>query len=273
MSTKRLDLYLVETNQAFSRTHAQELIESGQVFLIIGDKRKELKKASTPVASGTKIEVIKGPANRFVSRGGLKLEGALAQAKLLVEHLEVLDVGLSTGGFADCLLKQGARQVVGVDVGHDQVHATLRRESRLTVLEGINARDLDQNSEFLNKSPLQKFDLIVMDVSFISIELIIPGLQNLLKPQGHLLSLVKPQFEVGIDGLAKGGIVKDVSLFEEVENKIRSTCKKSGLRVLQYFPSSILGKDGNNEFFVYACKDLFSSATDFSCGLPKSSDS
>ncbi len=271
MSMKRLDVYLVEKDLASSRTHAQELIATGQVYLITEDRRQVLNKSSTRVASNMQIEVTQGPANRFVSRGGLKLEGALAHVELSVKNLDVLDVGLSTGGFADCLIQQGAKQVVGVDVGHRQVHASLRGEARLVVIEGVNARQLEQNSEFLRQSPLHLFDLVVMDVSFISIELIVPGLVNLLKSQGHLLSLVKPQFEVGVDGLAKGGIVKDVSLFEKVENKIRDVCKKSDLRVLQYFPSSILGKDGNNEFFVYACKDLSSSASDFSGSLPKHS--
>lgn len=253
-SKKRLDLYLVEKGWALSRTHAQELIQAGQVFLVEKGQRKPLKKSSHAVEAHSEIEVEKGPANRFVSRGGLKLEGALEKVKLSPEGLKALDVGISTGGFTDCLLQKGASYVLGVDVGHGQVHGSLLSDSRLQVLEGINARALSQEKGVLEKTPPEKFDLIVMDVSFISIELIIPELAGYLKSTGHLLSLVKPQFEVGVDGLGKGGIVKDASLYKKVEEKIRTLCQKSGFEVLDYFDSPIEGKDGNREFFVFAKK-------------------
>jgi 23S rRNA (cytidine1920-2'-O)/16S rRNA (cytidine1409-2'-O)-methyltransferase len=253
-SKKRLDLYLVEKGLALSRTHAQELIQAGQVFLLEKNQRKGLKKSSIAVEESAVIEVEKGPANRFVSRGGLKLEGALEKAKLSVQGLSVLDVGISTGGFTDCLLQKGAAFVLGVDVGHGQVHSTLLQDSRLQVLEGINARNLSRDEQVLAKMPAEKFDLAVMDVSFISIELIIPELSTYLKTSGHLLSLVKPQFEVGVDGLGKGGIVKDASLYIKVEQKIRQVCESSGFQILDYFDSPIEGKDGNREFFVFAKK-------------------
>jgi 23S rRNA (cytidine1920-2'-O)/16S rRNA (cytidine1409-2'-O)-methyltransferase len=253
-SKKRLDLYLVEKGLALSRTHAQELIQAGQVFLIEKNQRKGLKKSSIAVEESAVIEVEKGPANRFVSRGGLKLEGALEKANLTVQGLSVLDVGISTGGFTDCLLQKGAAFVLGVDVGHGQVHSTLLQDSRLQVLEGINARNLSRDEQVLAKMPAEKFDLAVMDVSFISIELIIPELSTYLKTSGHLLSLVKPQFEVGVDGLGKGGIVKDASLYIKVEQKIRQVCESSGFQILDYFDSPIEGKDGNREFFVFAKK-------------------
>ncbi len=256
MAKTRLDLYLVEKGFAQSRTHAQELIEAGQVFLEQGSQKKSLKKSSLSVdpEMDGKIIVELGPANRFVSRGGLKLEGALVHVGLSVEGLQALDVGISTGGFTDCLLQKGAAFVLGVDVGHGQVSLMLKDHPKLKVLEGINARALSQEDRVLALTPSKKFDLIVMDVSFISIELIIPELQTFLKPSGHLLSLVKPQFEVGVDGLAKGGIVKDVSLYAKVEEKIKSCCTSHGFEVMDYFASSIEGKDGNHEFFVFAKK-------------------
>ncbi|MEK2643834.1 TlyA family RNA methyltransferase [Bdellovibrio sp. BCCA] len=251
---KRLDVYLVEKGLAQSRTHAQELIDAGQVFQFDGSQKKPLKKSSLSVTEDMQILVEEGPANRFVSRGGLKLEGALEHLKLSVKDLKVLDVGISTGGFTDCLLQNGAAQVLGVDVGHGQVNPELLKNPRLQVIEGINARNLSQEAEVLKATPQEKFDLAVMDVSFISISLIIPQLVHFLKTEGHLLSLVKPQFEVGVDGLSKGGIVKDASLYKDVETRVKEVCAKHGLKVIDYFSSPIQGKDGNNEFFVFAKK-------------------
>lgn len=255
MSAKlRLDVCLVEKGLAQSRTHAQELIEAGQVVLRVGSTKKILKKASQTVSSDDPIQVEAGPANRFVSRGGLKLEGALEHLKLSVENLNCLDVGISTGGFTDCLLQKGAAFVLGVDVGHGQVNPVLLKNSKLKVIEGINARSLKNETSVVALKPKTNFDLIVMDVSFISISLIIPQLTDFLKTEGHLLSLVKPQFEVGVDGLAKGGIVKEASLYKDVEEKVKRICREEGFQVLDYFSSPIQGKDGNNEFFVFAKK-------------------
>ena len=255
MAKIRLDLYLVEKGLASSRTHAQELISAGQVFLQQQDQQKKsLTKASLAIdtESNPNIIVELGPANRYVSRGGLKLEGALEHLHMNVADLQVLDVGISTGGFTDCLLQKKAAFVLGVDVGHGQVNPALKKHPHLQVLEGVNARDLSHEVRVLEQTPQHRFDLIVMDVSFISIEHIIPQLKNFLKPAGHLLSLVKPQFEVGVDGLAKGGIVKDVSLYAKVQEKIRTCCEKNEFSVQDYFASSIEGKDGNHEFFVFA---------------------
>lgn len=256
MAKIRLDLYLVEKGFALSRTQAQDLILAGQVFLYDGKSKKALTKASFAVdlEAHPQIHVETGPANRYVSRGGLKLEGALAHVGLSVQGLDALDVGISTGGFTDCLLQQGASYVLGVDVGHGQVSLMLKDHPRLKVIEGINARTLSKDPSLLDQIPANKFDLIVMDVSFISIEMILPELAVLLKPTGHLLSLVKPQFEVGVDGLAKGGIVKDASLYPIVEEKIRTSCTQNGFAVIDYFASPIEGKDGNHEFFIFAKK-------------------
>lgn len=250
----RLDIWLVENKKAASRSQAQEMIELGQVFLLDKDQRRPLTKASFKVLSAMEIEVEVGPADRFVSRGGLKLEGVLLRIKKSVEGLDCLDIGISTGGFSDCLLKANAASVLGVDVGHGQVHSSLQGHSRLQYLEGVNARDLKANVHFAQLCPAHGFDFIVMDVSFISMTLISPQFVDLLKVGGEVLSLVKPQFEVGVQGLGKGGIVKDLSLYSEVEKKIKAELSSSGLSVLDYFDSPIQGKDGNHEFFVWARK-------------------
>lgn len=252
----RLDIWLAEKGLAQSRTHAQDLIRAGQVVLFEGAQRKTLKKASLLIDDSfvSKIVISEGDANRFVSRGGLKLEGALEHLNLSVTGLKVLDVGISTGGFTDCLLQKGAEFVLGVDVGHGQVNKALLVNPRLKVIEGVNARALSEEPQVLAATPQGKFDLIVMDVSFISIVLIVPQLVSFLKTDGHLLSLVKPQFEVGVDGLSKGGIVKDSSLYKDVEIRVKELCSQQGLKVMDYFSSPIQGKDGNNEFFVFAKK-------------------
>lgn len=258
MSAKvRLDVWLAEKGLAQSRTHAQELIQAGQVSLVERESSKPLKKASLLVDDSflSKIVISEGDANRYVSRGGLKLEGALDHLNLSVAGFNVLDVGISTGGFSDCLLQKGAKYVLGVDVGHGQVNPSLLKNPHLKVIEGINARALSEEPQVISSTPTEKFDLIVMDVSFISILLIIPQLLGFLKTGGCLLSLVKPQFEVGVDGLSKGGIVKDTSLYKDVESRVKELCSKQGLKVMDYFSSPIQGKDGNNEFFVFGKKE------------------
>lgn len=252
----RLDLYLVQNKKAASRSQAQELIHGGQVYYFKENQKIILKKPNYQVSENhPEILIEAGPVSRFVSRGGLKLEGALRHCDLTVTGFRVLDVGISTGGFTDCLLQQGASQVLGVDVGHDQLHASLRNHPQVRLLEGLNARELDQNPQVRAVTPEGGFDLVVMDVSFISIGLIIPKLPTLLKPGGFLLSLVKPQFEVGPEGLGKGGLVKDPGLYSKVEIKVRSLCQTAGLSVKDYFSSPIEGKDGNREFFIFAQKE------------------
>jgi 23S rRNA (cytidine1920-2'-O)/16S rRNA (cytidine1409-2'-O)-methyltransferase len=265
----RADVLLVERGFAPSRTAAQRLIAAGLVFAREGGSRIALSKASVSVAQDTELEIQASDLDRFVSRGGLKLDGALTHVGLDVTHLCCLDVGQSTGGFTDCLLQRGAAHVVGVDVGHDQLHARMRADTRVTCIEGVNARTLDvaslvgvalprPASKRVNDGSRQSrsysdgFDLIVADVSFISLTKVLPQWPALLAAEGRVLSLVKPQFEVGADNLARGGIVRDASLYATVEQAIRNACVQAGLRVLDYFDSSITGTDGNREFFVYA---------------------
>ncbi len=247
---ERLDKALVTRALADTRSQAQRMIEAGRVSTHVDDGWQVLNKASVKIPDGQLLKVEPGEDDQFVSRGGLKLRGALAYAGLKPEGWAALDVGQSTGGFTDCLLQAGVAKVVGVDVGRDQLVPALKEHPKVVFFEGINARDLPVET-LLVEAP-GGFDLIVMDVSFISQTLILPGLPALLKPGGHLLSLVKPQFEVGKAGIGKGGIVRDARLYEEVERRIRAQCEALGLTLEGYFPSPITGGDGNREFFVSA---------------------
>ena len=241
----RADQMLVEQGLASSRTVAQRLIAAGRVSYEQGP----VTKSSLLLPADTALAVEQGDADgpdRYVGRGGLKLAGALAHTGLDVRDLVCLDVGQSTGGFTDCLLQAGAARVVGVDVGHGQLHSKLRADVRVTCIEGINARSLD--AETVGN---ESFKLVVGDLSFISLTLVLPALVPLLAQEGRLLMLVKPQFEVGLENIGKGGIVRDAALFALVETKLRNCCAENKLRVLDWFESPITGTDGNREFFIY----------------------
>ncbi len=240
----RVDTVLVAHGLAESRTAAQRLIDAGRVLLA----GVPVKRASTLAPDPGELSVIPDPADRYVSRGGLKLAGALERTGLDVRGLRCLDVGQSTGGFTDCLLQAGAASVLGVDVGHDQLHRKLREDARNSTLEGINARQLSPSD--VNE---QRFDLIVCDASFISLTLLMPRWPALLAPGGRVLSLVKPQFELQPSDISKSGLVKDPARYADVEARVRGACAESGLQVLDWFDSPITGGDGNREFFVYAC--------------------
>lgn len=269
----RADQALVSRGLAASRTAAQRLIDAGRVYY--AGTETALKKASQVVADDEAIEVRAAAdglpgEDRYVSRGGLKLAGALAQTGLDVTGRVALDVGLSTGGFADCLLQAGVAQVVGVDVGHGQLHQRLAGQARLVSLEGINARHLSRemlderlaqgvaereaqdDSGAMDAVPEAGFDLIVGDVSFISLTLVLPAIAPLLARTGDLLMLVKPQFEVGREHIGRGGLVRDTAQYAQVETKIRTACEALGLVVAAWLDSPIAGGDGNREFFVHA---------------------
>jgi 23S rRNA (cytidine1920-2'-O)/16S rRNA (cytidine1409-2'-O)-methyltransferase len=242
----RADALLVARGLAPSRTAAQRLIEAGRVFA----DDVAVAKSAQDLADSVELRVIvdaSDPFGRFVSRGGVKLAGALASAEIEVRGRRCLDIGQSTGGFTDCLLANGAARVTGVDVGHGQLHPRLAADDRVEAIEGINARALE-------KSALagRQFDLIVADVSFISLTLIVPQLPAFLTPDGDLLLLVKPQFEVGPAGIGKGGIVRDAALYADVEAKLRACCSECHLTVQSWFDSPITGTDGNREFFIHA---------------------
>ena len=195
------------------------------------------------------ITIADDATDRYVGRGGIKLAGALAHTKLDVRGRHCLDVGQSTGGFTDCLLQAGAASVVGVDVGHGQLHAKLRSDPRVTSIEGVNARGLQESAPVV-----RHYGLIVGDLSFISLTLVLPQLPALLAPHGDMLLLVKPQFEVGQEHVGKGGIVRDASLYPLVEAKLRQAAEAAGVRVVDYFESPIAGTDGNREFFIWTRK-------------------
>ena len=249
----RIDRLLVARNLAPSRTVAQRLIETGRVFWQSPQGLQRVTKANQALPDSAEISIASDPADRFVSRGGLKLAGALGHTGLDVKDLVCLDVGQSTGGFTDCLLQAGAARVVGVEVGHGQLHPKLRGDPRAICLEGINARSLTP-ANLGGQFPDRGFDLIVTDASFISLTLLLPNFPALLKPGGWVLALVKPQFEVGPRHLGKGGIVRDEALYVGVEAKIRAACAACGLTVLDWFDSPITGMDGNREFFIHALR-------------------
>jgi 23S rRNA (cytidine1920-2'-O)/16S rRNA (cytidine1409-2'-O)-methyltransferase len=198
------------------------------------------------------ISVQKSSLDKYVSRAGLKIEGALHFLNLDVEGFHVLDVGISTGGFSDCLLQNGAVAIVGIDVGHNQLSPKLKSDPRLRLLEGVNAREIHTHPAVEKHRPEKGFDLVVVDVSFISLTLVLPSAVKMVKkPGGCCLALVKPQFEVGPSGLGKNGIVKDKELYQNVRDKILKTVAELGGSSPQFFESPLEGKDGNQEFFCF----------------------
>lgn len=240
---------LVASGLAASRTAAQRMIAAGRVNWSGGI----VAKAALDLAPETRLTVTADPEDRFVSRGGLKLAGALVASGIDVAGRTCLDVGQSTGGFTDCLLQAGARHVVGLDVGHGQLHPRLLADSRITAIEGINCRSLVA-ADLGNTLPNKGFDLIVGDLSFISLTLVLPQLPPLLADNGDLLLLVKPQFEVGPGNIGKGGIVRDPSLYQGVEARLRQCAATLGLTVHGWLDSPITGGDGNHEFFIWLKK-------------------
>jgi len=244
----RIDQLLVERGLASSRSQAQRLIASG-VRWLDRDAWKTVAKNGDDVPADAQVELLDLAEARYVSRGGLKLEGALKASGIDVAGKLCLDVGQSTGGFTDCLLQQGALRVTGVDVGTGQLHENLRQDPRVIALEKINAREL--SAEQVGNH----FDLVTGDLSFISSTLVLPALVPLLKPGGALLMLVKPQFELQPGQVGKRGIVTDPSLYAVVEKRIRDCCAELGLQVKGWYDSPVTGGDGNREFFVYAIKE------------------
>jgi 23S rRNA (cytidine1920-2'-O)/16S rRNA (cytidine1409-2'-O)-methyltransferase len=248
----RIDQLLVERGLAVSRSQAQRLIAAGVQWQQPNGEWRQVVKNRDEVPESAALELLDDAESRYVSRGGLKLEGALKITGVKVDGLRCLDVGQSTGGFTDCLLQQGAAQVVGIDVGHAQVHPNIREDERVICIEGVNARELEPGDERIPDA-LEGFDLMVGDVSFISLTLVLPGVVHLLKPTGQLLMLVKPQFELQPGQVGKGGIVKDESLYPFIEDRVRTALTGLGMKVTAWLDSAIEGGDGNREFFVQAC--------------------
>ncbi len=259
----RADQLLVQRGLASSRSQAARLIDAGARWQQRG-QWKILRK-SDDLFEDAVIELANAAEAKYVSRGGLKLEGALLASGLLVQGKRCLDVGQSTGGFTDCLLQHGASSVVGVDVGHGQLHPRLRASSQVLCIEKTNARTLSA-TDLIAENPIKNsnngpflydngtVDVIAGDVSFISQTLLVQALAQLLEPSGALLMLVKPQFELQPEQIGKGGIVRDAVHYATVEQRIRQAYAQQGLQVQHYFDSPIEGGDGNREFFVYAVK-------------------
>lgn len=248
----RIDQLLVERGLAASRSQAQRLIAGGVQWQQADGSWRAVLKNRDEVPGGAAVQLLDDAESRYVSRGGLKLEGALKATGVQVDGLRCLDVGQSTGGFTDCLLQHGAAEVVGIDVGHAQVHPRIRENERVVCIEGVNARELEPGDERVPQA-LEGFDLVVGDVSFISLTLVLPGVVHLLKPTGQLLMLVKPQFELQPGQVGKGGIVKDERHYPFIENRVRTALSDLGMRVSAWLDSPIEGGDGNREFFVQAC--------------------
>ena len=264
----RLDKLLVKRGLCRSRSHAQEQIDLGHVEVILGSCWQVIKKSNYLLSQSHSVRIADNPLQHYVSRAALKLLGAFTKHPLTIKGMRVLDVGQSTGGFTQVLLEKGATEVVGIEVGHDQLAQSLRDDSRVICLESINARHLSTSliKKIVDKeyclddlllqqqvlSGLPVFDVAVMDVSFISQTLIVPELLKVLKPNGLVLALVKPQFEAGADAVDKKGLVRDESLFKKVEQKILDCYSHCNFEVIDYFPSPIEGSDGNREFFIYA---------------------
>lgn len=241
MKKERIDKLLQSRGLAGSRTKAQALVMAGVV--LVDEKRVE--KPSESFVPSAEIR-IKGdsPESRYVSRGGLKLEKALVEFGIDTNGIVCLDVGSSTGGFTDCLLKHGVARVTGVDSGTNQLAWSLRDDPRVEVRENTNARYLKPN-DFETA-----FDLIVLDVSFISVTKVLPALVALLSESGRIITLIKPQFEVGRGEVGKGGIVRELEKHERVVAEVNDFAKDLGLRVAGVLESPILGAEGNAEFLA-----------------------
>lgn len=241
----RVDQLLVQQGLAPSRSAARRLLDRGAVRWLGTAGWQVAAKAGEEVPSDCRVEITDDAEVRYVSRGGLKLAAALERCALDVRGATCLDVGQGSGGFTEVLLRQGAARVVGVDVGHGQLHPSLRADPRVTALEGINARHLQATD-----LPVERFDLVTGDLSFISLTLVLPAVAELV--EAELLMLVKPQFELQPADIGKGGLVRDFASFAKVEARIREACASLQLSVTDWFESGIAGGDGNREFFVRA---------------------
>src|SRR6266446_8940111 len=242
MQYERIDKLLVDRGLAPSRTKAQALVMAGVVLV---DEQLVHKPSETfGIDSNIRLKGAGDPASRYVGRGGVKLEAALRDFQIEVAGLICLDVGASTGGFIDCLLQHGARKVVAIGVGHNQLDWRLRNDPRVELREGVNARYL-KPEDFD-----QKFDLITIDVAFISATKILPAVVPLLTERGSIITLIKPQFEVGKGEVGKGGIVKDPLQHQRVVSEVNGAAQTLGLKVAGLIESPIHGADGNLEFLA-----------------------
>lgn len=235
---KRLDHSAHELYPEYSRRQIQSWIMQGKV-LVDG---KPVTKPGIQVSEGAVI-MVNAQEPKFVSRAGFKLEKALDHFGLSVIDFVVLDAGISTGGFTDCLLQRGAKRVYGVDVGYGQVHEKIRLDQRVVVLERTNLRELRSVDELV--------DLVTLDLSFISILKVMGAVVNILKPEGSIITLIKPQFEARREDICRGGIVKDPAIHKEVIERVTSGVCSHGFELVGVIESPIEGATGNKEFLAY----------------------
>lgn len=241
MSKERIDKLLVELGIAETRTRAQALIMAGAVLV----NEKKVTKPSETFEKDATVRLKGTSTEKYVGRGGQKLEAALVSFSIDPAELDCIDIGSSTGGFTDCLLQHGAKSVVAIDAGTNQLVWQLRQDPRVEVREKTNARNLKPDD--FDKM----FDLAVMDVSFISVTKLLVPVTALLKPTGTLVILIKPQFEVGKGEVGKGGIVRETEKHERVVREVNDFAAALGLKVLGLIDSPILGAEGNKEFLAY----------------------
>jgi 23S rRNA (cytidine1920-2'-O)/16S rRNA (cytidine1409-2'-O)-methyltransferase len=256
---ERLDKVIVSKGLVRSREMARALILEGKVFV----DGKKITKAGTPVSENADI-YLKGEPMPYVSRGGLKLEAAINFFKIDVKDKIVIDVGSSTGGFTDCLLKMGAKKVYCIDVGYGQLAWKLRIDPKVVVMERTNIKYLadivkspkvkSQEFEDLVKNNI---DIATVDVSFISLTKVIPKVLRFIKKSGEIISLVKPQFEVGRGEVGKGGIVREEEKRLKVVRGVRESLENLGLNTVGIFESPVAGQKGNIEFFIYMRRDVY----------------
>lgn len=243
----RLDLYLVHHMDVESRTKAQDLIQNQNVYV----NSKLAAKPSLEVSEIDTVEIRNQEILKFVSRAGLKLEAALHKLKIDLKDKVVLDVGQSTGGFTDCCLQSGASQVIGFDVGENQLHEKIKNHSKVKYFEKQNAKNIHENFEFSKALPADGVDLLICDVSFISLTHIVPAVASYLKKDGEYLFLVKPQFECGPENLDKNGIVKNKNVYLDIQLNLKKLFTLHFNDVQNYIECPIRGKEGNTEFFIY----------------------
>lgn len=224
-----------------SRQEAQQLIDAGRVLV-----NGAVASKSAHLVAPADAVVLSGPTRRFVSRGGDKLQAALTAFDISVNGSTALDAGASTGGFTDCLLLNGARFVHAVDVGHGQLHPRIRCDDRVAVLEKFNIRRLEVATLG------GEVDIVVADLSFISLTAVVPQLVGVLREGGHLVLLIKPQFEVGRREVSKGkGVITDPHLHEEACASVIDACERVGVSIVGIIPSPVLGQEGNREFLLH----------------------
>ena len=241
MKRERIDKLLVDRGLAESRTRAQAMVMAG--IVLVNEQRVEKSSQQFDTNSTIRVKGTDDPTSRYVGRGGLKLEAALREFQIDVSGFTCLDVGASTGGFTDCLLQHGAKRIVALDVGHNQIDWRLRNDPRVDVREGVNARYL-QPEEFA-----EKFDLAVMDVSFISATKVLPAIVPLVS--GSIVTLIKPQFEVGKGEVGGGGIVRDAAKRLKTVEDVNKAASELGLEVVGVMQSPIEGAEGNVEFLAH----------------------